>query len=201
MYDFCNGERSKVKETQSNRMSPPVSPTKRKVTFADHLGQSLVSIKTITPNSSVEELATRRPQSITFLHCDFEQPASLENFKKRVESQKVCLENIAFSGFSIIGTVIVKNISFAKDVTVRYTMNKWKTFHDVWADYVNQIEGGKEDRFQFRIYLLHNIEAGSELEFAVRFRAGQLEYWDNNTDRNYRVICREPMVFNNAGKG
>lgn len=202
MYDFCNGDKSKGKEAQSNDMSPPESPTKRKVTFADNLGHSLVSIKTITPNSSVEELATsRRLEKINLLHCDFVQPASLENFKKLVERQKVCLENIAFSGFAITGTVIVKNICFAKDVTIRYTMNKWRTFHDVWADYVNQLEGGLEDRFQFRIYLLHSIEAGSELEFAVRFRAGQLEYWDNNKKRNYRVICREPVVINNPGNG
>lgn len=188
-------------ECEGDQCSPPDSPTKRKVTFADHVGQSLCSIKTITPNSSVEDLSPRRPEKINFLHCDFEQPSSLKDFKDRLARQHVCLENLAFSGHAVTGTVIVKNICFAKDVTVRYSMDKWKTFRDVWADYVNQLEGGLEDRFQFRIYLLHNIDAGSELEFAVRFRAGRLEYWDNNKGKNYRVICREPVVIKNPGKG
>lgn len=188
-------------DVDQNHTSPPDSPTKRKVTFADHLGQSLVSIKTITPNNSVEDLSPRRPEKINFLHCDFQQPSSLGNFKERVTKQKVCLENIAFSGFSITGTVTVKNICFAKDVTIRYTMDKWKTSKDVWADYVNQLEGGLMDRFQFRIYLLHHIGAGSELEFAVRFRAGQVEYWDNNNSNNYHVLCREPVAMQNPGRG
>jgi protein phosphatase 1 regulatory subunit 3A/B/C/D/E len=176
----------------------PESPTKRKVQFADVFGQSLVSVKMITPNNSLEDLSARRPDQINFLHCDFLQPSSLASFKDRLRRQNVCLENIAFSGFAVTGTVLVQNICFAKDVTVRYSMDNWKTFKDVWADYVNQLEGGKMDRFQFRIYLLHNIDAGSSFEFAVRFRAGQAKYWDNNEDRNYRVECKEPMILNNC---
>ena len=179
----------------------PESPTKRKVQFADVLGQSLVSIKTITPNNSLEDLSVRRPETFyQFLHCDFKQPSSLPDFKERLKKHRVCLENIAFSGFAITGTVIVKNICFAKDVIVRYSMDNWKTHRDVWADYVNQLEGGLEDRFQFRIYLLHNIAAGSTLHFAVRFRAGQTEFWDNNERENYRVLCHEPLVFKNSTK-
>ncbi|XP_031560290.1 protein phosphatase 1 regulatory subunit 3C-like [Actinia tenebrosa] len=182
----------------------PESPTKRKVQFADVFGQSLVSVKMITPNNSLEDLAVKKTDQINFLRCDFQQPSSLASFRGRLQRQKVCLENIAFSGFAVTGTVLVKNICFAKDVTVRYSTDNWKTYKDVWADYVNQLDGGKEDRFQFRIYLLHSIHAGSSFEFAVRFRAGQTQYWDNNDNENYRVICvMDPthVKKNNPGTG
>lgn len=59
----------------------------------------------------------------------------------------VCLENVVFCGFVMIGIVRVKNIVFVKEVIVRYIVDGWKNFCDVWVDYVLKLFDGEIDRF------------------------------------------------------
>ncbi|EDO41628.1 predicted protein [Nematostella vectensis] len=182
MKDQAEGEENGEKSPTS-----PNSLARRKVQFAENL----VSIKMITPHSSEENMSMIKLDRQNVLKCDFEQPSSREDFKSRLKKQKVCLENVAFSGYALTGTILVENIEFCKDVTVRYSMDEWRTFTDVWADYVNQLAGGTLDRFQFRISITQNIEVGSKLEFSVRFCVRSKEYWDNNYCRNYIVECKK----------
>lgn len=193
-----------MKEQQENTAnSPPQSPTslasKRRVHFADFDGQDLVSVKMITPANSEEDLSLDKkldilnhistPVHLKRMSCCFTQPASEEKFIDRVIERNVCLENVVFCGFAMVGTVKVKNIAFAKEVTARYTVDGWNSYRDVWADYVPKSSDGETDRFQFRISIPQDLDVGGKLEFAIRYCTAGKEYWDNNFNRNYSAEC------------
>lgn len=196
-------ELGKVMKEQPDNLSPLHSPddltSKRRVHFADFDGQDLVSVKVITPANSEEDLSGGKkvdilnhaaaPKHLKRFKCCFTQPVSDESFTSRLIERNVCLENAVFCGFSMTGTVKVKNIAFVKEVTARYTVDGWKSFRDVWADYVSKSSDGKTDRFQFRISIPHELDVGGKLEFAIRYRTAGKEYWDNNFHRNYCAEC------------
>lgn len=198
------GKNVKVKEMKEERdiLPPLLSPdfaSKRHVHFADFDGQDLVSVKIITPANSEEDLSGCRtvdilnnaatPILLKRFKCCFTQPASEEGFNARVIERNVCLENAVFCGFAMTGTVKVKNIAFAKEVTVRYTVDGWQSYRDIWADYVPKSSDGETDRFQFRISIPQDVDVGGRLEFAIRYRTAGKEYWDNNFQRNYCAEC------------
>lgn len=191
----------KIMKEQQEKISPLSSPneSKRRVHFADFDGQDLVSVKVITPASSEEDLPVFKKvdilnHSATPIHlkkfkCCFTQPGADDGFKSRVMERNVCLENAVFCGFAMTGTVKVKNIAFAKEVTVRYTVDGWKSYRDIWADYVPKSSDGETDRFRFRISIPQDLDVGGKLEFAIRYCTAGKEYWDNNFHRNYCAEC------------
>lgn len=202
---LCADENDKVmgmKEESGNlaqTSSPDSLSPERHVHFADFNGQDLVSVKLITPANSEEDLSGCKssdslnqialPLHFKRFRCCFTQPVTEERYAERVMERNVCLENAVFYGFSMTGTVKVKNIAFAKEVTARYTVDGWKSYRDVWADYVPKSSDGETDRFQFRISIPPDVEIGRKLEFAIRYRVAGKEYWDNNFHRNYCAEC------------
>ena len=185
-----------------DRSLSPTSPSKRKVQFADCFGRSLVSVKIITPTNSEENLDVNKKLDLALgfsklkekplsniLLCRFKQPGAQTDFTDRVQKQFVCLENLAFSGLVVTGVVRVLNISFAKEVTVRYTTNNWQGLMDIWADYVPNSSDGITDQFSFRVSLPREFDVGDRFEFAVRYKVAGKCYWDNNDEKNYCVDC------------
>ena len=51
------------------------------------------------------------------------------------------------------------------------------------------------DRFSFTLGLPDWFAIGSEMEFAICFRAGNATYWDNNIGKNYHVKCLTRSSF------
>lgn len=196
----CPGEDVKVKimKEQKENLSLVNSP-ERRVHFADFDGLDLVSVKVITPANSEEDISGSRtvdvlnhsvtPKHVKRFKCCFTQPVSEESFLSRLIERNVCLENAVFCGFAMTGTVKVKNIAFVKEVTVRFTVDGWKSYRDIWADYVPKSSDGKTDRFQFRISVPQDVDVGGKLEFAIRYRTAGKEYWDNNFQCNYCAEC------------
>lgn len=75
--------------------------------------------------------------SIAVYSLNFAQPAGdYFRFRKRIEERCVSLENVLLNGFQINGTIKVKNICFEKNVFLRCSFNKWKTYEDYPAIYV-----------------------------------------------------------------
>lgn len=180
------------------------SPRKKRVHFADILGQDLIKVKMITPNNSCENLFNllsphlRLPKVLSeaVLSKQFvfnlRQPLNEAQVSRRLTTQNVCLENIAFSCCSMSGTVCVKNIAYEKQVFVRYTIDEWNTFHDKWADYVPFSSDGITEKFSFRVSIPKDF-VGRRIIFAICYRVGSMEYWDNNFNDNYTVEVREEI--------
>jgi len=113
------------------------------------------------------------------------------------------------------GTILVRNIVFEKHVGVRFTLDDWTTVSEVLASYSGPVAAmetlagashGKTvgdligpsaavrwDRFNFAIKL-EDYEAylwQRTLFLVIRYSApGAGEFWDNNSDQNYRISFR-----------
>ncbi|KAG0674171.1 hypothetical protein C6P43_000751 [Kluyveromyces marxianus] len=104
-------------------------------------------------------------------------------------------------GNMLIGNVFVRNISYEKKVTVRYTFDKWVTQNDVESIWVShdqdlKIAGGSLDIdiFQFAIDLGEsNDTIAIELCILYQTREGPtwVDHWDNNSGKNYKIAIRE----------
>ncbi|CAO3638128.1 unnamed protein product [Mucor hiemalis] len=95
----------------------------------------------------------------------------------------------------IVGKVLVRNIDYHKTVTIRYTFDFWETIDNVGArfhqqdDHKSNTSGSNNnnnsyDVFSFKIKLPPNA---TTLYFAVHYKVGTQDYWDNNDGRNYEV--------------
>lgn len=190
---------------QGSGLTRPTSATK-KVCFADLVGLKLEFVKIITPSSSEDNLcsivgATKNHYDINgnlprrrvrgLFPCFVRPALQTDSFMKRVYSQNVCLENIACENFVVTGLIRVTNLSFIKEVTVRFTFNSWATYRDIWADYMSSCSDDKTDKFSFRVTVPHDFEKNRHMEFAIRYRVSDQEFWDNNDRKNYHIQCLE----------
>lgn len=101
------------------------------------------------------------------------------------------------------GMVLVRNVSFEKEVVVRFTLDGWETISEVRATYaghtapeeLHQDVGGESwDRFRFSISLPDS--PGRMLQLAVRYIApGKGEWWDSNDGSNYTVALRRARAL------
>lgn len=190
----------------------PPSPTrtKKKVIFADDKGLSLTQVRLVKerPTSPprwnsqflamvTQGLNTEIVEATNDLwEMTFPQPASnyLE-FRKRLDEGKVSLENVIVkeSESLVTGTVKVRNISFQKEVIIRYTTNSWVSHTDVTCMYVPSATPSSitivYDTFAFQISI---PKSANKIEFCIAYRTETEEFWDNNNSRNY--IIRKGMT-------
>lgn len=107
-------------------------------------------------------------------------------------SKMVSLENVIVKEGEdcVVGTVKVSNLSFLKEVVVRWTSDQWNTHEDVFCKYVANGAGigsaySLFDTFSFKLNLPPRVR---RVEFCVCFRCEGKEYWDNNGGRNYIIV-------------
>ncbi|XP_053478480.1 protein phosphatase 1 regulatory subunit 3E [Ictalurus furcatus] len=196
-----SAERAKLEVA---RICSPAS--QKKVRFADSLGLELISVHHFdetdvpkTPGRVMDKFKKARALHLnnfehsngytqsTFVETLFTSPGAQPDFPERLQISKVLLESVETDEFSISGIVRVVNLAFEKSVTLRYTLNNWLTFMDVPASYVPHSSDGVTDKFQFKIVTPAFFESSGSLQFAVRYRVGTHEFWDNNDGKNYKV--------------
>ncbi|CAN6609141.1 hypothetical protein TRVA0_004S00760 [Trichomonascus vanleenenianus] len=127
---------------------------------------------------------------------------SLPNFVKptpeseRTETRPVYLESVFLSSDknSIIGHVAVKNMSFEKAVTVRYTIDYWKTVTEACANYNSDVRKKQRDRGYDRFTFVINLEdlsyhslSSKSMFLCIRYNTLGQEFWDNNASYNYQI--------------
>lgn len=195
--------------------TPPGTPGRKKIVrFADVLGLDLADVKTfmdeipVIPKSAYDDLtgcdvqssppvrAQSRLGALTLVPL-FQLPHDVTD---KLESQNVCLESARVCDgvhVTVCGSVRVRNLDFHKTVHIRYTMNRWKTYTDLQAAYVQGSCDGYSDRFQFLLYV-PAISSGQRLEVAVRFQCKGQQFWDNNNGANYCFDCLALGAINNA---
>lgn len=99
----------------------------------------------------------------------------------RIEKNTIKLEQD-----EIIGKILVKNLDYHKTVSIRYTFDFWETIDNISAKYhpTQQQSNSNYDVFTFKLKLPLNA---TNLYFAVNYKVGQQEFWDNNDGRNYEI--------------
>lgn len=125
------------------------------------------------------------------------------NFEQLVQEDEeldsnVRLENVWLSaglvkdkkGYRYLnGSILVKNLSFKKDVSVKLTLNNWLSFIKVNAQYKDSVSHCI-DRFNFKLNLdklncHHNKKLN--LKLCLNYNVNNTSYWDNNFNLNYSV--------------
>ncbi|XP_050351557.1 glycogen-binding subunit 76A isoform X2 [Nymphalis io] len=186
--------------------TPPGTPGRKKIVrFADVLGLDLADVKTfmdeipVIPKSAYDDLSgcdvhnsppSRPPPRLGALTL-VPLFQLTRDVTEKLEKQTVCLESSRVCDgvhVTICGSVRVRNLDFHKTVHIRYTMNRWRTYTDLQATYVQGSCDGYSDRFQFVLYA-PCISSGQRLELAVRFQCKGQQFWDSNNGTNYCFDC------------
>lgn len=205
--DDCRPQRVRRCSSLKTGKTPPGTPGRKKIVrFADVLGLDLADVKTFLdeiptiPKSAYEDLDVIDPieQPIQLgprlekiLMPLFQQPGGLPNFLDMVREMQVCLENAAVTdtiNLTITGSVRVRNLDFHKSVHVRYTLDNWRSFADLQANYVQNSCDGFSDKFSFVLFG-NSMSIGQRLQFAVRFQCKGQQFWDSNHGANYCFQC------------
>ncbi|ORY91406.1 putative phosphatase regulatory subunit-domain-containing protein [Syncephalastrum racemosum] len=89
----------------------------------------------------------------------------------------------------LLGRCRVANLAFEKHVTVRYTTDYWKSFHETEALYREPIGSSANtwDRFSFTIRLDDCASPNITVYLALKYTVNDNEFWDNNDGANYQV--------------
>lgn len=125
---------------------------------------------------------------------------SLPNFRtlqpEEVGDRMLFVESIFLSSDknTLLGHIAVKNIAFEKHVSIKYSIDHWKTVTELAAEYNDDVRRRRRlqgfDRFTFAINMgdfpQHAISTKS-IFFCVRYSTGNDEFWDNNNGSNYQV--------------
>ncbi|XP_047424207.1 protein phosphatase 1, regulatory subunit 3Da [Mugil cephalus] len=127
-----------------------------------------------------------------------QQPGDQPGFMHRLHVQKVCLERVLCFELGVVGITQVLNLDFEKDVTARYSFTDWKSCTETKASWVSTITKAWEgeagqlscDTFRFHLPVPPFLQPGSVLEFAIQYKVGGAEYWDNNGGNNYKLVCQ-----------
>ncbi|XP_017034237.1 glycogen-binding subunit 76A [Drosophila kikkawai] len=204
--DDCRPQRIRRCSSLKTGKTPPGTPGRKKIVrFADVLGLDLADVKTFLdeiptiPKSAFEDLEILEsepplqlgPKSDKLLMPLFQQPGGLAKFLDAVREKQVSLENAAVSdniNQTISGSVRVRNLDFHKSVHIRYSLDGWRSYADLQANYVENSCDGFSDKFTFVLFG-NSLHVGQRLEFAVRFQCKGQQFWDNNYGANYCFQC------------
>ncbi|KAH8270410.1 hypothetical protein KR018_009769 [Drosophila ironensis] len=204
--DDCRPQRIRRCSSLKTGKTPPGTPGRKKIVrFADVLGLDLADVKTFLdeiptiPKSAFEDLEILEsepplqlgPKSDKLLMPLFQQPGGLPTFLDAVREKQVSLENAAVSdniNQTISGSVRVRNLDFHKSVHIRYSLDGWRSYADLQANYVENSCDGFSDKFTFVLFG-NSLHVGQRLEFAVRFQCKGQQFWDNNYGANYCFQC------------
>jgi len=189
--------------------SPPSSPTRKSVRFADSIGMELEAVRMFEKCDSDYELTlpdsfvksvyrsrrfmahcqNNRVPSEKYLEPCFQIPDC--DLTNTLHEKKVCLESYEVKDLSVKATVRVANIAFKKSVKVRFTITDWATHYDLPARYIENSNDGHSDKFTFEISLPRDFVIGCRLEFALQYEVDGQTFWDNNSDENYAYECTD----------
>jgi Carbohydrate/starch-binding module (family 21) len=120
----------------------------------------------------------------------------LELLAKMVSMESI---KLAQDQKSLVGSCQVSNISFHKQVLVRYSFNYWQDTHEIEASYREPCASGDAsnsalDRFMFNIPI--HPKANQTLFLCVKYTVNDREFWDNNDGRNYQVDVTHAVTSN-----
>lgn len=126
---------------------------------------------------------------------DWSQSSSIPRKNLDLANENVFIQSVQFvPDLGLHGSIVVRNITYQKTVMVRYTIDEWETVNDVLAWYDVNKDGDGWDRFKFSISLgeqgLENRVVWLVAKFAgdsVGAVGEEVEWWDNNKGRNYKV--------------
>ncbi len=172
------------KDILSSKPLIVAAPGKRIESSQTEEGESLEPLKPSAVRIGSPRIHRRANLPSSHKHAfTFTQPSLEPDFLDRVAKDNVVLESIREEPRSLHGIVRVFNISFSKEVTIRWTHDAWRSSHDTNCVFCSN--DGTTDRFAFELPI-----NGDDVSFAIRYKVTDFEFWDNNRGSNYTVVSR-----------
>lgn len=191
-YDTCdtNINNGKVTSTDDSISSISNCTKSKKVRFADDVGNPLSETRIFDPDDelilhnlpSYEEVS-----EICAVNWNKQFRNPIKNyltFYNKLNTQFVLLESVHIKDNFCEMSIMVKNIGFEKNVSLRATYNNWKSIVNVPAFYCPSQFSSPYDKFSCTLATLDDPDCDS-IEFAICFVCSNKEYWDNNNGENY----------------
>jgi len=164
------------------------------------------SIIRFSQDQSVFVLKHQSPGYIWDSNCpDFQTD---DQFIEALDKQGVLLRKLRLQGSYFSGLIAVKNISFKKEICVRYSFDNWLTIQEQQASFctlplqlksrLSYIDEHVFDTFVFEIDLEEYFNRDCEVKFAIRYKTDGQIFWDNNYHQDYVVNFRVPFSSNHS---
>ena len=121
--------------------------------------------------------------------------ASWENVKLTWATLRWSESGTAFK-IQPTGAILLRNLSYVKDVAIRYTTNGWKSWSEIKAQYSSNAEDNCEywafngSQYTFvKSFPTQSLTDAVKInfDFVVRFKVNGVTYWDNNGSKNYHM--------------
>ncbi|RWS01394.1 glycogen-binding subunit 76A-like protein, partial [Dinothrombium tinctorium] len=134
---------------------------------------------------------------------DIVEYSSPEALIDKIQNQKVCLKNcfieVEGATIKVKCKILVVNIDLSKRITVRYTIDNWRSWTDIEAKYVLNSCNGWSDEYNadFNIFIGDSngeLVCEQTILFAVCYEVDGNEYWDNNLGSNYSFTFQERQL-------
>ncbi|KAI9282612.1 putative phosphatase regulatory subunit-domain-containing protein [Sporodiniella umbellata] len=181
-----------LKSSMRTPKSAPCSPTKSVQFDRDNLENICYFKKAQTP------LAISHNQGIFWADEEEEEPKLVfpnwsnseltDVLDKRNKVIRIDKSSLKLQDKQLTGKVLVRNLDYQKTLTVRYTFDYWETVHDIEACYQSAYAANPTyDLFTFALDL-----KSDSLYFAVQYRVGAQEFWENNRSKNFEVQVLRP---------
>ncbi|CAF1169407.1 unnamed protein product [Adineta steineri] len=93
---------------------------------------------------------------------------------------------------SLYGTVWVTNCGYWKNVTVKYSFNRWLNTYEYEAQHrCHSNDFRNIDQFDFSIDIPQDVD---RIDFVLRYHVNGQEHWDNNEGKNYTIETESSSV-------
>ena len=113
------------------------------------------------------------------LLCDLSEDDTVPKTNNSNGPLALDVESLHFQDGRIKGVIQVTNMAYEKLVTVRWSVDGWKTWTDTDATFHSSLSKDS-DLFEFI------IPSQTKTDFAVRYQAAGQEVWDSNSGWNYQ---------------
>ncbi|XP_054708943.1 protein phosphatase 1 regulatory subunit 3B-like [Uloborus diversus] len=172
---------------------------KKKVSFADDRGFSLVEVReipgstkwadqvlTLLIGDAKKSVVLEKKWKLSFQHPPWEDEALI----RFLQTNAVVLESVSVTDDNLYGSIKVRNLAYEKNVFVRVTFDRWVSYVDITASYVKHRLQRQSvyDTFSFTTRVSPAAFRYQVIELCVCFKCNGKEYWDNNGGINYRLV-------------
>ena len=108
---------------------------------------------------------------------------------KSFEGKTMFLEKASADDRKVKGIIVVKDFDHLEEnfeVKVRFTLNSWKSFDDIFCEHLKEEKQETRNTKRFKFEL--DVPNDMTLEFAIccRNTTNSSEIWDNYNERNYK---------------
>ncbi len=84
-----------------------------------------------------------------------------------------------YTVYELTAKIKVKNLAYAKKVTLHYK----DSLYDRWQDCEAKYEGASNDGYE--IWTVTQAFVGDYIQYAIKYEVNGQTYWDNNSGRDY----------------